>query len=83
MKILKIKKNAKRKNQIKTLKPEVVFAPHVETSAGMLLPDEYIQEVTQAVHSIGGIFVLDCVASGALWVDMNKTRVDVLISAPQ
>ena len=70
-------------NQIKTLKPEVVFAPHVETSAGMLLPDEYIQEVTQAVHSIGGIFVLDCVASGALWVDMKKTGVDVLISAPQ
>ena len=70
-------------NQIKSLKPEVVFAPHVETSAGMLLPDEYIQEVTQAVHSIGGIFVLDCVASGALWVDMKKTGVDVLISAPQ
>lgn len=70
-------------NQIKTLKPEVVFAPHVETSAGMLLPDEYIQELTQAIHSIGGIFVLDCVASGALWVDMKKTGVDVLISAPQ
>ena len=70
-------------NQIKSLKPEVVFAPHVETSAGMLLPDEYIQEVTQAVHSVGGIFVLDCVASGALWVDMKKTGVDVLISAPQ
>ncbi len=69
--------------QIKILKPEVVFAPHVETSAGMLLPDEYIEEVTQAVHSVGGIFVLDCVASGALWVDMKKTNVDVLISAPQ
>ena len=49
----------------------------------MLLPDEYIQEVTKAVHSVGGIFVLDCVASGALWVDMKKTGVDVLISAPQ
>ncbi len=70
-------------NQIKTLKPEVVFAPHVETSAGMLIPDEYIQEMTEAVHSVGGIFVLDCVASGALWVDMKKTGVDVLISAPQ
>ena len=70
-------------DQIKTQKPEVVFAPHVETSAGMLLPDEYIQEVTKAVHSVGGIFVLDCVASGALWVDMKKTGVDVLISAPQ
>ena len=70
-------------HKIETLRPEVVFAPHVETSAGMLLPDEYIQEVTKAVHSIGGIFVLDCVASGALWVDMKKTGVDVLISAPQ
>ena len=70
-------------DQIKTEKPEVVFAPHVETSAGMLLPDKYIQEVTKAVHSVGGIFVLDCVASGALWVDMKKTGVDVLISAPQ
>ena len=69
--------------QIKNLKPEIVFAPHVETSAGMLLPDAYIQEVTKAVHSVGGIFVLDCVASGALWVDMKKTNVDVLISAPQ
>ncbi len=70
-------------NQITASKPEVVFAPHVETSAGMLLPDEYIQEVTKAVHSVGGIFVLDCVASGALWVDMEKTGVDVLLSAPQ
>jgi aspartate aminotransferase-like enzyme len=71
---------------IKTIineKPDVVFAPHVETSAGMLLPDFYIQKVTEAVHSIGGIFVLDCVASGALWVDMEKTGVDVLLSAPQ
>ena len=69
--------------QIETLRPEVVFAPHVETSAGILLPDEYIQEVTKAVHAIGGIFILDCVASGALWVDMKKTGVDILISAPQ
>ena len=69
--------------QIKNLKPEVVFAPHVETSAGMMLPDDYIKELTKAVHSVGGIFVLDCVASGALWIDMKKTNVDVLISAPQ
>jgi aspartate aminotransferase-like enzyme len=70
-------------NTIKKQEPAVVFAPHVETSAGMLLPDSYIREVTEAVHSIGGIFVLDCVASGALWVDMKKTGVDVLLSAPQ
>ena len=69
--------------KVESLKPEVVFAPHVETSAGMLLPDDYIKEISKAVHSVGGIFVLDCVASGALWVDMKKTDVDVLISAPQ
>jgi aspartate aminotransferase-like enzyme len=64
-------------------KPDVVFAPHVETSAGMILPDAYLKAVTQAVHSYGGIFVLDCIASGAMWVDMKATGVDVLISAPQ
>ena len=64
-------------------KPAVVFAPHVETSAGMILPDEYLQQVTDAVHRVGGIFVLDCIASGAMWVDMKATGVDVLISAPQ
>ena len=69
--------------QIETLKPDVVFAPHVETSAGMLIPDSYLNQVSEAVHSVGGIFVLDCVASGALWVDMKKTGVDVLLSAPQ
>ena len=69
--------------KIKSEKPSIVFAPHVETSAGLLLPDNYLQKVTEAVHSVGGIFVLDCVASGALWVDMKKTGVDVLLSAPQ
>jgi len=69
--------------RIKTEKPGVVFAPHVETSSGMLLPDEYIRAVADAVHSAGGLFVLDCIASGELWVDMQACGVDVLISAPQ
>ena len=64
-------------------KPKVVFAPHVETSAGMLLPDSYISQVADATHQSGGIMVLDCIASGALWVDMEKTGVDVIVSAPQ
>ena len=64
-------------------KPAVVFAPHVETSAGMVLPDDYLRAVADAVHAVGGLFVLDCIASGALWVDMKATGVDVLVSAPQ
>jgi aspartate aminotransferase-like enzyme len=64
-------------------RPAVVFAPHVETSAGMMLPDEYIKQVTDAVHQVGGLFVLDCIASGAMWVDMKATGVDILVSAPQ
>ncbi len=64
-------------------KPAVVFAPHVETSAGMLLPDDYLRAMADAVHSVGGLLVLDCIASGALWVNMKTTGVDVLISAPQ
>lgn len=64
-------------------KPDLVFAPHVETSSGMLLPDNYLQAVGEAVHAVGGLFVLDCIASGALWVDMQACGVDVLISAPQ
>ncbi len=64
-------------------KPDVVFAPHVETSAGIILPDDYICAITKAVHSVGGIFVLDCIASGTIWVDMKACGVDVLISAPQ
>lgn len=63
--------------------PAVVFAPHVETSAGMILPDDYLARVAQSVHKVGGLFVLDCIASGAMWVDMQATGVDVLISAPQ
>ncbi|KNC85155.1 serine-glyoxylate transaminase [Sphaeroforma arctica JP610] len=68
---------------IKNEKPSVVFAPHVETSCGMILPDDYITAVAEATHSVGGIFVLDCIASGTVWVDMKATGVDVLISAPQ
>ena len=64
-------------------KPALVFAPHVETAAGMILPDDYIRAVTDAVHQVGGLFVLDCIASGAMWVDMRATGVDILISAPQ
>ncbi|MEQ1595604.1 MAG: aminotransferase class V-fold PLP-dependent enzyme [Casimicrobium sp.] len=64
-------------------KPAVVFAPHVETAAGMILPDDYLRAVADAVHAVGGLFVLDCIASGAMWVDMNSTGVDVLVSAPQ
>jgi len=64
-------------------KPALVFAPHVETAAGMILPDDYLQAVADAVHAVGGLFVLDCIASGAMWVDMQSTGVDILISAPQ
>ena len=64
-------------------RPEVVFAPHVETSAGMILPDAYLRAVADAVHEVGGLFVLDCIASGTIWVDMQACGVDVLVSAPQ
>ncbi len=64
-------------------KPQVVFAPHVETSSGMILPDSYLRAVADAVHAVGGLFVLDCIASGTLWVDMQAYGIDVLISAPQ
>ncbi|MCK0169546.1 aminotransferase class V-fold PLP-dependent enzyme [Aliiroseovarius sp. S1123] len=69
--------------KIREEKPDVVFAPHVETASGMILPDDYITAVANAVHGVGGIFVLDCIASGCAWVDMKATGVDVLISAPQ
>lgn len=68
---------------IRAGQPDVVFAPHVETSAGMLLPDDYLKAVAAAVHEHGGLFVLDCVASGAIWVDMAATGVDVIVTAPQ
>lgn len=64
-------------------KPDLVFAPHVETSSGIILPDDYMKAVTDAVHAYGGMFVLDCIASGAIWVDMKAVGVDILISAPQ
>ena len=69
--------------QIRSSQPDVVIAPHVETSAGMLLPDGYIKQLTDAAHKAGAIFVLDCVASGALWTDMQVLGIDVLITAPQ
>ncbi|SHG82066.1 aspartate aminotransferase [Cognatiyoonia sediminum] len=68
---------------IKKAKPDVVFAPHVETSAGIILPDDYISALADAAHEVGAIMVLDCIASGCAWVDMKVTGVDVLISAPQ
>jgi aspartate aminotransferase-like enzyme len=68
---------------IKKKKPAMVFAPHVETSSGIILPDDYIRSIATAVHSVGGMFVLDCIASGAIWIDMKECGVDVLISAPQ
>ena len=64
-------------------RPDVVFAPHVETSAGIILPDDYLQQLSQAVHEVGGLMVLDCIASGTVWVDMKALGIDVLISAPQ
>jgi len=68
---------------IKSTKPRLVVSPHVETSAGLLMPDDYLTQIAEAAHEVGAIFVLDCVASGALWVDMAKIGVDVLITAPQ
>ena len=68
---------------IRAEKPALVFAPHVETSSGMILPDGYLKAIADAVHEVGGLFVLDCIASGCVWVDMKECGVDVLISAPQ
>ena len=68
---------------IEAKKPDVVFAPHVETSSGMILPEDYMSSVAEAIHAIGGLFVLDCVASGTIWVDIEACGVDVLLSAPQ
>ena len=69
--------------KIREAKPDAVFAPHVETSAGIILPDDYITQLAEAAHDVGALMVLDCIASGCAWVDMEKTGVDVLISAPQ
>ena len=68
---------------IREQRPALVCAPHVETASGIILPDAYLRTVADAVHAVGGLFVLDCIASGALWVDMTACGVDVLISAPQ
>ncbi len=70
-------------DMIKMKKPNLVFAPHVETASGIILSEDYIRSVADAVHSVGGMFVLDCIASGAIWVDMEDSGVDILISAPQ
>ena len=64
-------------------KPQLVIAPHVETASGIILPDDYMKAVAQATHAVGGLFVLDCIASGCMWVDMEAIGVDVLVSAPQ
>jgi len=64
-------------------RPDIVFAPHVETSSGMLLPEDYLRAVAEAVHEYGGLFVLDCIASGTIWIDMQAVGIDILISAPQ
>ncbi|MCT2538325.1 aminotransferase class V-fold PLP-dependent enzyme [Sedimentimonas flavescens] len=69
--------------RIREARPEVVFAPHVETSSGIILPDDYIRAMAEAAHEVGALLVLDCIASGCIWVDMQATGVDVLISAPQ
>jgi aspartate aminotransferase-like enzyme len=69
--------------RIRADKPDLLFAPHVETASGMILPDDYLRAVADAMHEVGGLFVLDCIASGCVWVDMAAVGVDVLISAPQ
>ncbi|MEM6896395.1 MAG: aminotransferase class V-fold PLP-dependent enzyme [Pseudomonadota bacterium] len=69
--------------KIREAKPEIVFAPHVETSAGVILPDDYVSALADAAHEVGALMVLDCIASGCIWVDMAATGVDVLITAPQ
>lgn len=68
---------------VRAEKSEIVFLPHVETASGMILPDSYISAMAEAVHSVGGLLVLDCVASGAIWVDMERLGVDILVTAPQ
>lgn len=69
--------------RIRKERPDIVFAPHVETSAGVILPDAYVTALATAAHEVGALMVLDCIASGCAWVDMEATGVDVLISAPQ
>ncbi|PID37456.1 MAG: aminotransferase, partial [Pseudomonadales bacterium] len=68
---------------IKETQPNIVFAPHVETASGMILPDDYIKQLAEAVHAVGGLLVIDCIASGCIWLDMQDLGIDVLITAPQ
>src|SRR5690606_1145668 len=68
---------------IREYQPDLVLTAHVETASGIMLPDDYLRQVADAVHAVGGLFVLDCVASGTLWVDMEVAGVDILITAPQ
>ena len=68
---------------INLTQPDVVFAPHVETSSGIILPLDYIQQISQCVHQYGGLLVLDCIASGCIWIDMKEAGVDILLTAPQ
>ena len=69
--------------EIAAYRPAVVFAPHVETASGIMLPDDYIRQLAEAVHAVGGLLVVDCIASGCIWLDMQRLGIDVLISAPQ
>ena len=69
--------------RIRAERPNVVFAPHVETSAGLMLHDEYLKGIAEATHQVGGLFIVDCIAAGTIWLDMEKIGIDVLISAPQ
>jgi aspartate aminotransferase-like enzyme len=69
--------------KIKAEKPAIVFAPHVETSSGIILSADYIKALSDAAHSVGGLLVIDCIASGCVWLDMKDLGIDVLISAPQ
>ena len=70
-------------DRIRSERPRLVVSPHVETSAGLVMPDEFLKAIADAAHEVGALFVLDCVASGALWVDMKALGVDILITAPQ
>lgn len=70
-------------SQIYVEKPQIVFAPHVETASGIMLPDDYIRTLAKAVHDVGGLLVIDCIASGCIWLDMQDLGIDVLLSAPQ
>lgn len=69
--------------KIRETRPDAVFAPHVETSSGIILPDDYVTQLSAAAHEVGALLVLDCIASGCIWIDMAATGVDVVISAPQ